>query len=39
MHDWLESYLLSDFGEKMKHKATEVRERRTRKTIKVKSKV
>ena len=39
MHDLLESFLLSDLKEKMKHKHTEVRERRTRKTIKGKSKV
>ena len=39
MHHWLESYLLSNLNKKMKHKATEVRERRTRKTRKGKSKV
>ena len=39
MSDWLEDYFLRDLKEKMKHKATEVRERRTRKTLKGKSKV
>ena len=36
---WLEDYLLTDLKEKMKHKATEVREKRTCKTLKGKSKV
>ena len=36
---WLEDYLLTDLKEKMKHKATKVREKRTRKTLKGKSKV
>ena len=39
MGGWLEDYLLTDLREKMKHKATEVREKRTRKTLKGKSKV
>ena len=39
MSGWLEDYLLTDLMEKMKDKATEVREKRTRKTIKGKSKV
>ena len=39
MSGWLEDYLLGDPKEKMKHKATEVREKRTRKTQKRKSKV
>ena len=39
MSGWLEEYLLTDLKEKMKHKATEVREKRTRKTLKGKSKV
>ena len=39
MSGWLEDYLLTDLKEKMKHKATEVREKRTRKTLKGKSKV
>ena len=39
MIGWLEDYLLTDLKEKMKHKATEVREKRTRKTLKGKSKV
>ena len=39
MSDCLEDYLLTDLKEKMKHKATEVREKRTRKTFKGKSKV
>ena len=39
MCGWLEDYLLTDLKEKMKHKATEVREMRTRKTLKGKSKV
>ena len=39
MSGWLEYYLLTDLKEKMKHKATEVREKRTRKTLKGKSKV
>ena len=37
MSGWLEDYLLTDLREKMKHKATEVREKRTRKTLKEKS--
>ena len=39
MSGWLEDYLLTDLKEKMKHKATEVREKRTRKTLKGKSKL
>ena len=39
MSGWLEDYLLTDLKEKMKHKATKVREKRTRKTLKGKSKV
>ena len=39
MSGWLEDYFLTDLKEKMKHKATEVREMRTRKTLKEKSKV
>ena len=39
MSGWLEDYLLMNLKEKMKHKATEVREKRTRKTLKGKSKV
>ena len=39
MSGWLEDYLLTDLREKMKHKATEVREKCTRKTLKGKSKV
>ena len=39
MSGWLEDYLLTDLKEKMEHKATEVREKRTRKTLKGKSKV
>ena len=39
MSSWLEDYLLTDLKEKMKHKATHVREKRTRKTLKGKSKV
>ena len=39
MSGWLEDFLLTDLKEKMKHKATEVREKRTRKTLKGKSKV
>ena len=39
MNGWLEDYLLGDFKEKMKHKATEVREKRTGKTLEGKSKV
>ena len=39
MSGWLEDYRLRDLKEKMKHKATEVREKRTRKTLKGKSKV
>ena len=39
MSGWLEDYFLTDLKEKMKHKATEVREKRTRKTVKGKSKV
>ena len=38
MSGWLEDYLLTDLKEKMKHKATEVREKRTRKILKGKSK-
>ena len=37
MSGWLEDYLLGDLKEKLKHKATEVREKRTRKTLKGKS--
>ena len=37
MSSWLEEYLLRDLKEKMKHKATEVREKRKRKTLKGKS--
>ena len=39
MSGWLEDYLLTDLREKMKHKATEVREKRTSTTLKEKSKV
>ena len=39
MSGWLEDYLLGNLKEKMKHKATEVREKRTCKTLKGKSKV
>ena len=39
MSGWLEDYLLTDLREKMKHKGTEVREKRTRKTLKGKSEV
>ena len=39
MSGWLEDYLLTDLEGKMKHKATEVREKRTRKKLKGKSKV
>ena len=39
MSGWLEDYLLTDLKEKMKHKATEVLGKRTRKTLKGKSKV
>ena len=39
MSGWLEDYLLTDLKEKMKHKATEVREKRTRKRLKRRSKV
>ena len=39
MSGWLEDYLLTDLRQKMKHKATKVREKRTRKTFKGKSKV
>ena len=39
MSSWLEDYLLGDLKEKMKHKATEVREKRTHKTLKGKPKV
>ena len=39
MSGWLEDYLLTDLKEKMKHKATKVREKRTRKTLQGKSKV
>ena len=39
MSGWLRDYLLTDLKEKMKHKATEVREKRTRKTLKGKSMV
>ena len=34
MSGWLEVYLLTDLKGKMKHKATKVREKRTRKTLK-----
>ena len=34
MSGWPGDYLLTDLKEKMKHKATEVREKRTRKTLK-----
>ena len=39
MSDWLQEYLFRDLKEKMKHEAIEVREKRTRKTLKGKSKV
>ena len=39
MSGWLEDFLLTDLKEKMKHKATEVREKRKRKILKGKSKV
>ena len=39
MSGWLEDYLFGDLKEKMKHKATEVREKGTRKTLKGKFKV
>ena len=39
MSGWLEDYLMTDLKEKMKHKATEVREKRTRKTLTAKSKI
>ena len=39
MSGLLEDYLLTDLKEKMKHKATEVREKRTRRTLKGKPKV
>ena len=39
MSGWLEDYLLTDLREKMKHTATEVQEKRTRKTLEGKSKV
>ena len=39
MSRWLEDYLLTDLKEKKKHKATEVREKRTRRTLKGKFKV
>ena len=39
MSGWLEDYFLGDLKEKMKHKATEVRQKRTRKTLKGKSKL
>ena len=39
MSGWLEDYLLTYLKEKMKPKVTEVREKRTRKTLKGKSKV
>ena len=39
MSGWLEDYLLTDLKEKMRHKATEAREKRTRNTFKGKSKV
>ena len=37
MSRWLEDHLFTDLKEKMKHKATEVREKRTRNTLKGKS--
>ena len=39
MSGWLEDYLLRDLKQKMTHKATEVRKKRTGKTVKEKSKV
>ena len=39
MSGWLEDYSLKDLKEKMKHKAIEVGEKCTRKTLKGKSKV
>ena len=39
MSGWLKDFLLTDLKEKMKHKATKVREKRTCKTLKGKSKV
>ena len=39
MSGWLEDYLLTDLKERMKHKATEVRKKRKRKTLKGKSKI
>ena len=39
MSGWLEDYLRTDLKEKMKHKATEVREKRTCRTLQGKSKV
>ena len=39
MSGWPEDYFLRDLKEKMQQKATEVREKRTRKTLKGKSKV
>ena len=39
MSGWLEDYLLTDLKEIMKHKATELPEKRTRKTLKGKFKV
>ena len=39
MSGWLEDYLLTHLKEKMKHKATEVLEKRTRKTLQGKTKV
>ena len=39
MSGWLEDYFLTDVKEKMKRKATEVREKRMRRTLKRKSKV
>ena len=39
MSGWLENYVLTDLKEKVKHKATEVGAKRTRKTLKGKSKV
>ena len=37
MSGWLKDYSLTDLKEKMKHKATEVREKRTGKTLKEES--
>ena len=39
MSGWPEDYFLTDLKEKMKHKAIKVREKRTHKTLKGKSKV